>query len=277
MGGFPEPSRSRVVEGVGLHTGSRARVTLLSRPGPVRLSVGGVDGRIGDLSIVGTERATTVQLGHGGARVATVEHLFAALGGLSIHEGVTVCVEGAELPLLDGGAAAWCDHLRSLGLRPSGPRLRVARGGAVHVSESRYEFAVGEGFDVQVRFETADARVAPEARWLGDPADFRSRIAPARTFAFLADVERLTAAGLARGADPAAVVVILPDTIHCVAPYSSDEPARHKLLDLVGDSYLFGGPPRGRMRVLRPGHTANAHALRRALAGGILASDERSG
>ncbi|HXX67753.1 MAG TPA: UDP-3-O-acyl-N-acetylglucosamine deacetylase [Polyangiaceae bacterium] len=273
-----------VVEGRGLHTGSWARVTLCPAAGPVRLSVGASEARIDELLLAGTAWATTVRfaathapgLGGDHARsnfaVGTVEHLFAALGGLGVREGVAVRVEGPELPLLDGGAAKWCELLARLALRPQPPRLRVARDAVVQVDASRYEFGVAEEVDVQVRFEANDPRVTPEARWLGDPADFRARIAPARTFAFFGDLPRLALGGLARGVDPEAVVLLAPEAVHCVAPYSADEPARHKLLDLVGDSYFWGGPPIGRMRALRPGHSANARALRQARAEGILVS-----
>jgi UDP-3-O-[3-hydroxymyristoyl] N-acetylglucosamine deacetylase len=261
-----------VVEGRGLHTGAWARVSLRARPGPVRLSVAGVEARVDEFSVVGTDRATTVEARGGRFRVATVEHLLGALGGLGIREGVTLEVDGPELPLLDGGAAKWCERLASLGLAGAPPRLRVARNATLHVGESRYEFGVAERVDVQVCFETVDPRVASESRWLGDPVDFRERIAPARTFAFAADIDSFADRGLARGVDPAAVILLAPDAVHCVAPYSPDEPARHKLLDLVGDSYLWGGPPRGRLLAVRPGHAANAQAFRRASAEGILIS-----
>lgn len=273
LGSVSEKPGRIVVEGAGLHTGSWARVTLCPRPGPVRLALEGVDARVDELCVAGSERATTVEFPGARVRLATVEHMFAALGGLGIRDGVTLRIEGPELPLLDGGAAKWCEHLSCLDLPAAPPRLRIAREGAVHVGASRYEFAVAPAVEVQVRFATDDPRVAPEARWHGDPSDFRARIAPARTFAFLADLGRLAERGLARGVDPASVILLAPDAVHCVAPYSPDEPARHKLLDLVGDSYLCGGPPLGRLRAVRPGHSANALAFRRALADGILTLD----
>jgi UDP-3-O-acyl-N-acetylglucosamine deacetylase len=68
-------------------------------------------------------------------------------------------------------------------------------------------------------------------------------------------------------------VVIAEDAIHAAgAPFAPDEPARHKLLDLVGDMYLYGGPPRGRVRAFRPGHAATHAAMARALDLGVLAT-----
>ncbi len=266
------------VEGVGLHSGAASRVILRRRSGPVTLEAGGLEARIDQLRVVSTARATTVEA-HGGAmRVGTVEHVFAALAGLGVYEGIALSVEGPEMPLLDGGSAAWCAAIERLGAtEPKGSLSRVARAAALDVGASRYEFTPGARVEVEVRLELDgfdEARVAPEARWGGDAGDFRLRIAPARTFALARDIGDLLADGLARHVDPASVVVLAPDAIlHAGGAFAPDEPARHKLLDLLGDLYLSGGPPRGRLRAVRPGHAANAFAIERARAEGIVVID----
>jgi len=232
---------------------------------------------IDELVVASTERATTVEASSpcaGTVRIATVEHAFAALAGLGVYEGVAIAVDGPEMPLLDGGAAAWCDAIERLHPpRAAAPRLAVAREGVVRVGSSRYAFAPGDGVEVAVRVELDDGRLRPDARWAGDAEDFRTRVAPARTFARLRDVEELARRGLARHVDPACVVVIAPDRVHSAdRPFAPDEPARHKLLDLVGDCYLFGGPPRGRLHAVRPGHSANVRALAEAMRRGLLAA-----
>ncbi|HEY5147779.1 MAG TPA: UDP-3-O-acyl-N-acetylglucosamine deacetylase [Polyangiaceae bacterium] len=274
-----------VVEGVGLHSGQPARVIVRARPGPVTLRVGGLEARIDELTVGSTARATTVEArgrARDGARagpfrVGTVEHAFAALAGLGIYEGLGMDVEGPELPLLDGGASAWCAVIDGLGVMASAPRTRVARREVLTIGPSRYEFCTGEGVRLEVRLELAgfDERVvAPEAHWDGDASDFRARIAPARTFALGRDVDELAARGLARHVDPTSVVVLTPDgALSAGRPFEPDEPARHKLLDLVGDLYLYGGPPVGHVRAVRPGHAANALAMRRARDEGIVVSD----
>lgn len=264
-----------VLEGVGLHSGQPSRVVLQAEPGPVRLrvGVGGLEARIDELRVASTARATTVEAHGGRLRVGTVEHAFAALAGLSIHEGVTLEVHGPEMPLLDGGASAWCAAIADLGAASSPPRLRVARAAAFDVGPSRFELAPADGdfVEVVIRVDFDDARLAPEASWAGDAADFVERIAPARTFALAREVDELARRGLARHVDPACVVVLAPDAVlHAGRPFSPDEPARHKLLDLLGDLYLHGGPPIGRVRALRPGHAVNARALRRAIEEGVL-------
>ena len=108
------------------------------------------------------------------------------------------------------------------------------------------------------------------ASWDGAPASFRSSFAPARTFGFFREVASLAERGLASHVAAESVVVIGDDILSAGRPFSADEPARHKLLDLAGDLYLHGGPPLGRVRAIRPGHAATHEAVRRALETGIL-------
>lgn len=265
--------RDVTVEGVGLHSGAPSRVRLVRSEGPVRLRAGGVEVSIDRLEVASTARATTVQPRGGGPRVGTVEHAFAALAGLGLHAGLILDVDGPEMPLLDGGASAWCTALARLDVPPSAPRLRVTRAASFDVGPSHYELAPGDGaVEVTARIDFDDPRLAPEATWRGDPADFVARVAPARTFALAREIHELARRGLARHVDPACVVVLAPDAIHSSGrPFSADEPARHKLLDLLGDLYLHGGPPVGRVLAVRPGHAANVRAFRRALEDGVLA------
>lgn len=261
------------VEGVGLHSGAPARVILRATPGAVRLRSGNVEASIRELAVVSSARATTVEACGGALQVGTVEHALAALGGLGIHEGVTFDIDGPEMPLLDGGAAAWCAALGRLALPSSFPRLRITRPATYDIGPSRYDFAPDTDASVELtaRIDFDDPRLTPEATWRGGAADFAARIAPARTFALAREVDELALRGLARHVDPACVVVVAPDAIlHAGRPFSSDEPARHKLLNLLGDLYLHGGPAVGRIRAFRPGHAPNARAFRRALDEGVL-------
>jgi UDP-3-O-[3-hydroxymyristoyl] N-acetylglucosamine deacetylase len=268
-------TRQVIVDGIGLHTGSPVRVVLRASAGPVRIRANGVEASLDELAIASTARATTLE-GHGGLlRVQTVEHALAALAGLGLYGGMTLSVAGPEMPLLDGGAAAWCDAMKSLGVARGTSKLHVARPALIEVGKSRYEWSPSAAVDVEVRLDLDDVRIASEARWSGDPDDFRARIAPARTFAFVHEVQELLVRGLARHANPESVVLIAPEGIHHAGkPFCPDEPARHKLLDLLGDLYVWGGPPLGRLRAFRPGHTANARALGRARAEGVLVSSQ---
>jgi UDP-3-O-[3-hydroxymyristoyl] N-acetylglucosamine deacetylase len=258
-----------VREGRGLHTASLSRVVLRRRRGPVALLVAGREVPLRDAGVVATKRATTIDAG--GRKVATVEHLLAAFGGLGVHQGVSIEVLGAELPLLDGAAKAYCDALRELGASRNACGLEVAREGEVRVGASLYCFERAHGSHLEVAIDFNDPRLAPSAAWDGDPDDFQARIAPARTFAFADEVQALALRGGITHVNPESVVVLGEREVFFAGdPFHSDEPARHKLLDLVGDLFLYGGPPRGRIHASRPGHGATHAAMREAFERGIV-------
>jgi UDP-3-O-[3-hydroxymyristoyl] N-acetylglucosamine deacetylase len=262
--------REIVVEGRGLHTGAMARVALRARPGPVAFCVGAHVASVHELRVVDVTRATTVADAAGRVRLSTVEHLLSALAGSSIHQGLEIDVDGPELPILDGGARAWCEAIASLGLSPGSPSLRVTRDDVVEAGRSRLVLSLGAP-RVSVRLGFDDPRVDPEASFSHDARDYLERIAPCRTFAFEAEIAGMLDRGLARHVPPESVVVIAESGVLTAGrPFSRGEPACHKLLDLLGDLYLYGGPPRGSLHVERPGHAANHRLLALALERGSL-------
>jgi UDP-3-O-[3-hydroxymyristoyl] N-acetylglucosamine deacetylase len=264
-----------VVRGQGLHSGARGAVSFVRCEGPVVVRANGAEVALSALAVVDTTRSTTVASADGSIRIATIEHVLAALGGLGIHHGVAIVIEGSEAPLADGGAGTYADAARRLGITPGAPPLRVVERGSIDVGASRYELtpnaAGDDGIGVEVEVDFAHPQLAASARWDGDAEDFCARIAVARTFGFEREVADLLARGLASHVTPESVVVIGAERILSAgAPFLEDEPARHKLLDLVGDLYLHGGPPVGRVRAVRPGHAATHEAMRLALARGLL-------
>ena len=260
------------IAGRGLHSGAASSVRFVRHEGPVVVRVGDVEVHVSALGVVDTTRSTTVAGAEGRLRIGTVEHVFAALGGLGIHQGVAVVIEGPEAPLGDGGARAYADALRALGCTASTGALHVVRDGEVTVGASRYELRRGDGVELDVAIDFADERIAGSAWWRGDAEDFYRRIASARTFGFEHEIADLLARGLASHVTPESVVVIGKERILAAgAPFLADEPARHKLLDLIGDLYVHGGPPRGKVRAMRPGHAATHEVMRRALAEGLVA------
>ena len=125
-----------------------------------------------------------------------------------------------------------------------------------------------------MELELGDARLERRAAWDGDPDDFRERIAPARTFCFAHEVEELARAGLASHVTPEMVVVIGAEILAAGRPFQPDEPARHKVLDLAGDLFLYGGPPRGHVAAYRPGHWSTHRAMQLALESGVIVREE---
>ncbi len=262
---------ARRLRGRGLHSGAECEVRFTRATGTVLLASSGTSCRVEDLVVRRADRGVEVTLGPGGPAVGLVEHLLGALAGLSVYEGLAVEISGPEVPLLDGGAAELTTALLDLELPTGTPSLRVARGETFEMDDRAYSFRAGDGVGVEVTVDFPGVGTETAA-WSGDPARFVADVAWARTFGYRHEHEALRRQGRAAHVDPTAVMVLGADGT--VAPPGAArrdrELARHKLLDLLGDFRLFGGPPIGHVAATRPGHAATHEAIRRALADGVL-------
>lgn len=254
--------------GRGLFTGSMAQVRLQRCTGPSVLRVGGESAAF-SACIAEARGWSTCWVLPSGTRLGSVEHLAAAAAAHGAHQGLSVDVQGVEMPLLDGAAWQWSEALRRLQLAASPAPLRILRAGAVQVGGSRYVFEPGASRCIEVELRTDDARLGRHAAWDGTYASFARDIAACRTFAFAHDLH--SARGTFAHVEPCQVVLIDPQTIHAAGrAFEADEPVRHKLLDLMGDLFVHGGPPLGTVRALAPGHAATHAAVRQARIEGLL-------
>lgn len=132
-------------------------------------------------------------------------------------------------------------------------------------------FEVSREVRASVSIDFGDSRLASFASWNGTTEDFVARIAAARTFGFAHEIDELARRGLASHVAKESVVVVTEDAILSAgAPFSADEPARHKLLDLLGDLFVWGGPPMGHVHATIPGHAATHALVAEALTSGLL-------
>ncbi len=202
-----------------------------------------------------SQLCTTLDLGK--RRLATVEHLLAALAGCGLTH-VHLEVDGAEVPLLDGSAQEWVEAIAEAGITPAAtpPACRPAlespialhRGSSVITATPADQFTLVGVIDFpQPAIGRQQCAVALT------PERFVEEIAPARTFGFREQVEQLRAAGLIQGG--ALDNALVCDGDHWVNPplRYPDEPVRHKLLDLIGDLALVGFP-RAQVLVYRGSH-----------------------
>jgi len=261
------------IEGPALHSGRDACVTLRRRAGGVVLSTDLGSTPLAECVVRSADHGVRIGNPARGVEVESVEHLFAALGAFRVHGGLEIRVEGGEIPLTDGGAKVFADAVASLALPPEPAPLVVVARGRVDVGPSSYVLEPGSlpTIDVEVDFDAPEIGIQ-RADWNGRSEDFVSEIAWARTFGFRRDAAELFARGRARGASPEAVMV-LDDRGRVEPPGAPARPsefARHKLLDLIGDLYLFGGPPLGSIFARRPGHAATHRAVHAALKKGLL-------
>lgn len=258
--------------GLGLHSGKRSRVALERCSGPLRFVIDGDAVRTEDLVVVRTDHGVSVRRPGSEVEIDLIEHLCGALAGLSIRSGLTIWLDGPEVPLLDGGARELAWALAGLGIPRDAPRLRVKREDEICINGSRYRFEPGPGVELEVSVEFERTTLGPQtARFSGNPRSFLLDIAPARTFGFRDDEEMLQKSGRAQHVDLSSVIVF-DESGKPIAgePPGESELARHKLLDLMGDLYLFGGPMLGKLHADRPGHTATHSAIQAALAQGTV-------
>ncbi len=262
------------LRGTGLFSGRETTVAITKAEGPTTLHMDGKGGTLDAWTWAPEPRTTAIALATG-EKLACVEHLFAALAALGAYRNVAVAVSGAELPILDGGARAWCDEIATLDFLAAPPTLVVAKEEEIVLGESRYRFAVGDAVGLSVSVDFAQggpfaASLPTSASWDGSRIEFIYKIAEARTFLFARELSWF-AEHASSHAPPESVVVLGEDGAKFAGnEFSSDEPVRHKLLDLIGDAFLYGGPPRGTLHAHRPGHAKNHEALGLALARGIL-------
>lgn len=200
-----------------------------------------------------------------GITVGTVEHLLAALRGLSI-DNLYIEIDSKEVPIMDGSSAVFVEAIDRVGIRElSEPRKYIKVLKAVRAEENGCwgELVPHTGFslDVEIDFATpviGRQRLAYEM----SPGVFRHELSRARTFGFMSDVEKLWKAGLALGADLTNTVAIGEDKImNREGLRYNQEFVRHKMLDAVGDLSLAGAPLLGAYRSYRGGHRLNAMVL----------------
>ena len=269
-------AREIVLTGTGVHSG--APVSIVLHPAEMDTGIRFVVSRgsdvygeiAADVRAVSNTQLCTVLSGEGGVSVATVEHLLAALRGLSI-DNVYVEIDSHEVPIMDGSSSAFVEAIDEVGVAElNGPRKFIKVLKPIRVEENG---CIGElvphmGFhlDVEIAFDTpliGRQRMSLEM----NPSTFRTELSRARTFGFMRDVEKLWASGRALGASLENTVAIGEDRV--INPEGLRYPnefVRHKMLDAVGDLALAGAPILGAFRSVRGGHRLNAAVLNAMLA-----------
>jgi UDP-3-O-[3-hydroxymyristoyl] N-acetylglucosamine deacetylase/3-hydroxyacyl-[acyl-carrier-protein] dehydratase len=283
-----------LISGVGLHSGKQ--VTMTIKPGEegsgirfMRTDLENAPAVSADVAnVTDTKRGTTLQ--SGSAAVATIEHLLAACHALGL-EDLHVEMNGPEVPILDGSAGQYMTRFREAGLvtkTTAKEPLVITSPLTFKDEQSGAEYAVfpAERLELDVILQFPQPNIGPMVAVLRDLADFTSEVADARTFVFLSEVEALFDAGLIKGGeiDNAVVLIDKPadqerlsnllkkmgkqevtlseNAITSTPLRYPNEPARHKLLDLIGDLSLLGRDIHAKIIATRPGHTGNANFTR---------------
>ncbi|MBD2080073.1 UDP-3-O-acyl-N-acetylglucosamine deacetylase [Leptolyngbya sp. FACHB-17] len=255
--------------GIGLHTGDLTTARVLpAEPGRGRYFIRTdlpdapeIPARIESVR----ETMLSTELVNGAAKVRTVEHLLAALAGLGIND-VRIEVDGAEVPLLDGSARSWTEAILQAGTIEQTARTSpisltepvfVRQGDAFVAAIPALELRFSYGIDFEL-----SAIGNQWHSWRFDPTTFAEEIAPARTFGFAHQIEQLRANGLIKGGSLENALVCSAEGWINPPLRFSNEPARHKLLDLIGDLSLLGTFPIAHFLAYKASHGLHTQLVR---------------
>ncbi len=264
-----------VAQGVGLHSGIATTVRVLPAPVDagryfVRIDLPGQPTIAAHVGTIGQTQLST-ELVQGDASVRTIEHLLAALFSYGI-DNARIEIDGPEVPLLDGSAQVWGSAIVQAGILAQAaalpqPILRTAiwlhQGDqfVAAIPAPTLKFSYGIEFDL----------AAIGTQWHSwDPAttDFATEIAPARTFGLAHQIEQLQQAGLIKGGSLENALVCGPEGWLNPPLRFSNEPVRHKLLDLVGDLSLVGRLPIGHYLAYKASHYLHTQLAQQLVARG---------
>jgi len=283
------------ISGKGLHTGCAVSITL--QPAPANFGIvfqrtdlpGSPTVKVHVANIADTSRSTNLQ--ENGVNIKTVEHLLAALAGMSI-DNLLIQIDAEEVPIIDGSAAPFVAMIKQAGIRDL-PEIREYISVDEVVKFEKPDVGIelilvpAEKFTLSVMIDYATSVLASQYASIKKIEEFAESIAPCRTFVFLHELHYLIKNNLVKGGelDNAIVFVdkkpcqeILDEignffnkkdiqinengTLNNVKLQCLNEPACHKLLDLLGDLYLLGKPIKGEIIARKPGHFANTEFIK---------------
>lgn len=259
-------------EGIGLHSGRPVEMRLLpsADDSGIRFRRTDVPAAKAEIaarwdSVVDTKLCTVLGNRHG-TRLATVEHLMAALSGAGI-DNATIEIDGPEIPAMDGSAAPFLDLIAAAGTAEQTTvrrAVRILKPVSIEEGDKRVSLVPADEFRVGVAIDFPNRAIARQAVRCAVRRDvFRRDFAAARTFGFFEEVAELQAAGYARGGSlENAVVICGQKVMNPEGLRFPDEFVRHKTLDAIGDLYLAGAPILGQFDGVCSGHTLNNRLLR---------------
>src|SRR6056297_1973629 len=282
------------LSGVGLHTGEQVNLTIVPAPenhGYVfqRTDLENQPKIKGDVdNVITTNRGTTLE--ENGARVYTTEHILAAIYGCEVDNAL-IQVDGPEIPIMDGSARKFVTAIEEAGyVEQTAERNYFTLTENMYWEDERGYSEIlavptpGKEFRITVMVDYNSPVLGTQHASMYEVGDFKSEIAQCRTFVFLKELEALAKAGLIKGGDLDNAIVLVGEKVseeklhelvellgkddteikvegigvlNTTKLQFENEPARHKLLDIVGDLALIGRPLRGHILAARPGHAGN--------------------
>ncbi len=281
--------------GVGLHTGKTVTMKFIPAPADYGVSFCRVDIKEkpilkADIDyVIDTSRGTTIS--KNGVSLMTIEHTLAAIRGLDI-DNILIEIDAEETPIMDGSSKYFIQALKEAGTKElDAPReyYEIKTVQRYYDEERKTEIIAlpYDGFKVSVMIDFNTKVLGTQNAELTKIEDFENEISPCRTFVFLHELEYLLKNNLIKGGDLSNAIVFVNKKVkqeeldrlaflfnkpsveikqegilNNVDLYFGNEPARHKLLDVIGDTFLIGKPIKGHIIATRPGHAANTEFAR---------------
>lgn len=278
------------LEGTGLHTGQHVTVQFCPAPPNHGFKFKRID--LPDQPVIAadadlvteTERGTT--LTYNNAKVSTIEHVLAALSGMGIDNAL-IEIDGQEMPIMDGSAMPFVEKIEAVGIEAQNAvRDYFILTENIHFRDAKKdcEFVAipSNDYQIQVMIDYNSPVLGKQHAILQHLNHFKDDIAPARTFCFLHELELLLQYNLIKGGDLNNAIVVVDKPVeqaeldrlavlfgkpsvqvrregylNNLELRHANEPARHKLLDVLGDLALIGKPIKTRIIATKPGHASN--------------------
>ena len=278
------------LEGIGLHTGKKSKLKFV--PALInhgikfqRIDLDGMPIIDADVNnVIAVERGTTIK--QNDATISTVEHLLAAIVGLQI-DNILIQIDGEEIPILDGSSKYFIECLEKCGLKTQDAArkyIEISEKITYNDEENNVEISIYPHNDYRITsmVDYNSEILGSQHYTLNQISNFKKDVSDARTFCFLHEIEDLFKKNLIKGGDLDNAIVIVDKVIdekklkeisqllgkknikvdkqgilNNIKLKYNNEPARHKLLDIVGDLALVGRPIKGHIIAARPGHKSN--------------------
>ena len=278
------------LEGIGLHTGKKSKLKFV--PAVInhgikfqRMDLDGMPIVDADVNnVIAVERGTTIK--QNDATISTVEHLLAAIVGLQI-DNILIQIDGEEIPILDGSSKYFIECLEKCGLKTQDAArkyIEISEKITYNDEENNVEISIYPHNDYRITslVDYNSEILGSQHYTLNQISNFKKNVSDARTFCFLHEIEDLFKKNLIKGGDLDNAIVIVDKVIdekklkeisqllgkknikvdkqgilNNIKLKYNNEPARHKLLDIVGDLALVGRPIKGHIIAARPGHKSN--------------------
>ncbi len=259
------------ITGIGLHSGIYTKVEL--NPANAGSGITFIRADLDGLRIPALQASTTsldyaTTVGKDDVSVGTVEHLLSAIMACGITD-LDVTIDGPEVPIVDGSALPFVHLIDAAGTRELGaevPVLRIAEPIEVAEGEKSIRITPANRLVLKYKIDFDHPTIGKQSFHFDFEHDnFLRKIAPARTFGFIRDVEKLRAAGLARGGSVENCIVLDDRGVMNGPLRYKDEFVRHKILDLLGDLALVGRPIVGEITAYRAGHALHSRFVEKIL------------